>query len=429
MQNHGSGKLAVRGVGVGWLLCLLFMLSPSGRAETAAGPQPARYGIARSGYTSAEVCGRCHSAIYDGWARSMHSLALTDPVFQNAFRSAVERQGDQARQLCLTCHVPTIKVTGDLRTAQAISGESITCDFCHTISGVDLSAPYPFALAPGITKRGSRQGLVSPAHLTARAEFLARSEFCGGCHELKSRTGVALFATYSEWKASEYARRGIQCQDCHMGKLPKVAEVNPEIKQTNLLAPDHGIPGGHSQNRLQQAATVSLEARSQRGKVQVDVVVENVGAGHKIPTGLPTRQIVLQVRMTDQDGRLLGSSARTYRRAMVDSQGSPVNEVADIFTRAAAVSSDNRIAPGEKRPESFALPVSPDANLVNVEARLIYLSQTPLGTMEVEMARASRSVLAKVSALEFLRSLGWWVLAVVVLAVVGWWWYQLRHRS
>ena len=46
------------------------------------------------------------------------------------------------------------------------------------------------------------------------------SEFCQSCHQFApdglALNGKLLENTYAEWKASRFAREGVQCQDCHM---------------------------------------------------------------------------------------------------------------------------------------------------------------------------------------------------------------------
>ena len=36
------------------------------------------------GYPSASVCGECHEETYDSWSRTIHALAVLDPIFVEA---------------------------------------------------------------------------------------------------------------------------------------------------------------------------------------------------------------------------------------------------------------------------------------------------------------------------------------------------------
>ena len=49
---------------------------------------------------------------------------------------------------------------------------------------------------------------------------LTTSEFCGTCHNVNLVNGVRLEEAFSEFKNNPVAKKGISCQDCHMGKEP-----------------------------------------------------------------------------------------------------------------------------------------------------------------------------------------------------------------
>ncbi|SVE31568.1 uncharacterized protein METZ01_LOCUS484422, partial [marine metagenome] len=55
-------------------------------------------------------------------------------------------------------------------------------------------------------------------HLEAEKFFqLPTSGFCGICHDVTLLNGIRLEEAFSEFKTSPAARRGVSCQDCHMG--------------------------------------------------------------------------------------------------------------------------------------------------------------------------------------------------------------------
>ncbi len=58
-----------------------------------------------------------------------------------------------------------------------------------------------------------------------RVEFFApisSPTFCGSCHDVTLFNGFRLEEAFSEYRVSPAARRGISCQDCHMGKVQGV---------------------------------------------------------------------------------------------------------------------------------------------------------------------------------------------------------------
>ncbi|MFQ5841720.1 MAG: multiheme c-type cytochrome, partial [Thermodesulfobacteriota bacterium] len=171
----------------------------------------------QSPYESPAICGSCHTDIHAMWTKAMHAQAYDDPIFKASFLQAFFETKGKATPFCLRCHDPTSQVTGGLDAQGDIIGAGVTCDFCHTISEVKLDRPEgPFMRAPSGVKTGPYANAKSPAHTTERKEFFKKSEFCGGCHQLKTKTGVPIIGTYEEWKESPYASSGVQCQDCHM---------------------------------------------------------------------------------------------------------------------------------------------------------------------------------------------------------------------
>ena len=130
-----------------------------------------------------------------------------------------------------------------------------------------------------------------------------------------------------------------------MRRLKGVPLVNRQVEMTSELAPDHAVKGGHALVRLQDAATVGLQSDYRDRAIQVEAKVENVGSGHKVPTGAPTRRVVLQVSVLSPSGKTMQSQSRVYQKVLEDENGKPVTTVADSFMKAVRVASDNRLAP------------------------------------------------------------------------------------
>ncbi|HEX5470643.1 MAG TPA: cytochrome C, partial [Lacipirellulaceae bacterium] len=49
---------------------------------------------------------------------------------------------------------------------------------------------------------------------------LTRSEFCTPCHQVAVDPGIKLEVVWEQYRASPACKKGIQCQDCHMGRVP-----------------------------------------------------------------------------------------------------------------------------------------------------------------------------------------------------------------
>lgn len=352
------------------LLLLVIALPRVGRAE-------------EKGFTSAKVCGACHVAIHEGWKDSMHANAVTDPIFYPIFLETSKETGGESDASCLSCHAPTTRLTKDWQLKDPLTREGVTCDFCHSIRKVTLGARDPFTVVPGKDKWGPLQGVSSPAHPASYSELFKKSELCGGCHEFANERGVPIFETYSEWKKSPQAKEGKVCQTCHMPEIAGLV-VPTKVKPTNeIYINSHEAAGGHFVEQLKKAVTVKLEEVARSGeKAHAAVRLENVGSGHKVPTGLPTRKLVLRFQAVS-GGVPIYSEERIFQKVVQNQKGEVITRDSDLFLHAARIREDNRLEPMKPRVEHFSFLV-PEGRPIEIEARLYYLYQPRL-IQETEM--------------------------------------------
>jgi len=337
------------------LIVLLATLAAAPLAQGRSGPASQRQAsppqVNADGYTSARVCAECHRDIYNSWKGSLHAFSLTDPIFDTAYMLAVRDVGDEARVICLRCHAPMTMFNGDYALEQGMTREGVTCDFCHTVTAVHLDGrAKPFDAAPGIVKRGTIEVTNSPAHEVAYSELHGTAEFCGGCHNFVSPAGAAVMTTYDEWLAGPYAAQGMPCQGCHMAlSSGRVADdPSSSASQFNL----HRLI--RDTDQLRDALSVEIvQATHSADVIDVQVAVENVGSGHMMPTGMPTREVVLLV--TAQAGSRTQTDERRYGKVFADSSGAVLETDVAILLHGASVLNDTRIAPGERRFERFRL--------------------------------------------------------------------------
>jgi hypothetical protein len=194
-------------------------------------------------------------------------------------------------------------------------------------------------------------------------DHVLRAELCASCHVLETQPmtmggdplGNVKFleqSTYLEWLASDFGLDGVDgktCQACHM---PNTDDSGNELETRIARSPPGGdflinprkpfgrhlFVGANSvipsilkaeratlkpqatdaafdavvslaKKRLQNdAAELLLSALSfEGGRVSFDVTVQN-RAGHKLPTGFPSRRAFLQTRIFDADGNVLFAS-------------------------------------------------------------------------------------------------------------------------
>ena len=357
--------------------------------------------------TQPAICGGCHSEIFEQWSGGVHANAFNDPIFQAAtklFLSEVKTEGDlEEARGCVRCHIPFGHLSKEIETTEAdydnvIFDElhtGIFCDFCHSVKSSAGVGNAPFIVdTEGETegeriKWGPRDDAVSPYHDSAYSDLHTRSEMCGMCHDVThTLNGTPLERTYTEWREGPYntgdPKTTVYCQDCHMRQLPGYPSTgsterpdNPGKSAIGGKDRDHvythyhvggnaALPtlfeGGEENGqmaieRLQNCATLEIitpETPMIWKSATVRVKVNNVGAGHYLPTGLSeVREMWLEVVVKGalgqtlfqsgiiEEGEDLDSDARIFRIKLADKDGNPVVNVA----KADHVLSDHRIPP------------------------------------------------------------------------------------
>jgi hypothetical protein len=332
--------------------------------------------------SSAELCGDCHRAIEDGWKHSAHSQAVESRLFQDAMKMAEADFGASTRKTCLGCHSPIAVQIGDLKLIRKVSWEGVTCDYCHSIRSISLSGPNPRAQVEfSLVKSGPWKDVESSAHATEYSPVHTTSLVCAPCHEYRDALGFPVLSTYSEWKASSYAKAGVGCQSCHMYQVEGQV-VDARVKQVaqhgiNL----HAMPGSHSIEQLNKALHTELVATHEGNRLRVIVKLSNRGAGHSVPTGSPLRKLILEVRASPYSGRAFRQE-RVFQRKIADPKGKVVELEPVAFVKGARLLSDTRLAANETRVETFDFPV-PAGVLTQVEANLYYY-YSPMATSEAQ---------------------------------------------
>ncbi|MCC6222614.1 MAG: hypothetical protein IT201_03875 [Thermoleophilia bacterium] len=344
---------------------------------------------------SAEFCAQCHSKEYREWAVSIHSVSGPDLIYETAIAANEHahdsRQGTEKIRWCDSCHEPLATLMGGVNPtpvvgSNAAAAEGTSCIVCHTavaaeplvgngaltlaINGInDYFDPALIMAAPAEHARAMQAKSHNP--------LMGQSAFCGACHTeirpvaINGQEPMNLQDTYDEWRRSEYADEGIQCQDCHMSTDPAgyvaalkrgerpASPVSHRFVGINYLLTSADLPnnlitllrGGYppgvmtteewkaslrEQRRLiiellEEAAELDIEAppaATPGRETTLSVVVTNSGAGHSLPTGpLDQRFMWLEVRVTDADGRV------SYHTGWFDDQTGAVDPEAETYIK------------------------------------------------------------------------------------------------
>lgn len=383
-------------------------------------------------FTDPETCAECHPQQYEEWRGSMHSLAFVDPIYQGELNLAIEAVGHDVAKQCEGCHTAAAVVTGEVKGAgleglspMAMAG--VSCDVCHSIKGHthwETPTHQPengsMILSPGkevegeavLTKYGPftpEEGCGDGFHECIESPLHLQAELCASCHQVTHyEKHTPLELTYTEWKNSTYAVKGISCQDCHMVELdtfkrsadsfqkPQREEYHHYFNGANFLmysltelaakkAGDDELAESARQKyemavgRLQAAAELDIEPVYRDGKLaEVKVRVNNRRAGHNLPTSLTNiRQMWLEVVATDSSGKLLMSSGQLDAKGMLppstrrfnsDGMGDSMHFAVDPW-EIISFSKHDTIPPKGYREVYYGL-TSADGNPVNVHVKL-----------------------------------------------------------
>jgi len=247
--------------------------------------------------------------------------------------------------------------------AHTFAMDGVSCTLCHQIEpeklgedesydgGFVIDAQLPAGERINYGPYDSPPGLARSMQSTAgfipvRGPHLQSSEMCATCHTLFTPTVdgagdvVGLFpeqTPYLEWLASDFSAQQ-SCQDCHM---PEVAgKVQLSVTGGPMRSPfsRHSFVGGNTY-ALQllryfgpelgvTAASEQIESAIARAQVQLQeqtahINIENLEvkeemlhadlvihsqAGHKLPTGYPSRRVWLHITVADPSGRVIFES-------------------------------------------------------------------------------------------------------------------------
>lgn len=291
-------------------------------------------------------CSHCHISINEDWHASPHATSASNPDVQAVFAQLpADEDGD-----CAACHAPGIdgELSGrrlDEATGIALD-HGVHCDVCHRVESVDLDDPDPGVAGKLVVHRPGEDGGISfewkplifgpyddvpnLAMGSVARDLFTDETLCAGCHEHDqpaiegtidterwSDGRVPIHSTYSEWKEGPLNEIA-PCQSCHMPPDPDVgnsadlgATHSADSGESDALPPGvvagwYRPPGAvrrHSwvgprtpdSDMLQLAASLQIEKSVDEDVLTARVTTKNVGPAHAIPTGEPSRNLILLV--------------------------------------------------------------------------------------------------------------------------------------
>lgn len=368
--------------------------------------------------------------LFDDWQATMMALSTKDPLWRAQVSHEIlvnPGHADALQDKCTSCHAPMGHFTAHFHGAQhytladlyadTLGLDGISCTGCHTIGDPGVNLKYSGNIFYDTLRKEYGpffNPVLGPMQLYVGLEpafsgHVSASGICASCHTLITETAdlsgnltggtFVEQATFHEWKNSIYNPTQ-PCQSCHM------PQIKDEVKIANgyiNLAPRspfnlHQFAGANTTmlqllknnksllgidvpdenfdstialtfGMLQQK---SVDMTLQTDSIAHDTLYLSVNlknkAGHKFPSGYPSRRAFLSVVVTDgtdtlyrngmlqADYDVQGHDASTephyniirsendvqiYELAMADVGGNRTT----ILERAATAIKDNRLAP------------------------------------------------------------------------------------
>lgn len=336
--------------------------------------------------------------LYDDWETSMMGLSGVDPWWRAKVSHEILTNPGHSNELqtfCTSCHAPmghySAKYKGyphyllaNLDT-DALGKAGVSCMSCHIIGdsalGTVFSGNIPYdtshlVYGPYVNPMtGPMQLYVGLTPVFG--DHMGESKVCSPCHTLISNT-VDLIgnptggtfveqATFHEWENSIYPSFPTTCQNCHMPQINDPVVIANGILalpgrspfnlhqfagansfMVNLIKTNKTSLGVFASDANFDSTLVAIDKMLTQNTLELDVhsdtllndtlsvsVVLTNKAGHKFPTGYPSRRAVLQLVVIKANGDTLFASG------MFDSTHEVININAPFETHHDTISSDN----------------------------------------------------------------------------------------
>ena len=429
-----------------------------------------------AGTTLADVdsCASCHPDVAAQWSASAHSFAsFGNPIYRFDIEQVRADLGKPASQHCGGCHDMPLLVDGLLTGSRPIAPDDlrahsgVTCRLCHGIARTtfDGNGSYVWNATPL-----DAPALDDPASIARHRQQVTTkvdTELCIGCHRgfLSPDMGIPVHLTGLDetgaWQSSAWTGNGTgridrveakTCIDCHMERVDASAT---ELGAKHGTVASHRFVGGHTwmagmrgdavQLRATQAKLAGVASIDVAGarvvtsgapgpwvlpadgaparpgtRLELDVVIRNLLAGHRFPGGLlDVQDSWIEVEVADRAGRRLAASGLAHatdpddtethvlRTLAVDQAGEVLDE--HQLAKFRAQVAPQTLAPREAQAVRYGftvpatltraqLPLTVTARLrhrsrsLHLQAATCRGAQTPAGQAFIAGARGTRAV-------------------------------------